>query len=127
MSQHSTTERLVRKSLDHPEEDRPFRGRSGHLQLVNVESRAVGRATFEPGWRWTEHVGPIAGTELCEAAHVGYYVSGHMVVERADGERMEYGPGDFAQIAPGHDAWVVGSEPCVFLDWQGFADYAKPR
>ena len=86
---------LVRKSLDSPEETRPFEGDTGQLQLVNTQEGVVGRATFLPGWRWSEHVKPIAGT------------------------------GDFAAMAPGHDAWVVGDEPCVFIDWQGFADYAK--
>jgi quercetin dioxygenase-like cupin family protein len=116
---------LVRKSLDAPEETRPFEGGTGRLELVNVEAGAVGRATFLPGWRWSEHVKPIAGTASCQAAHLGYFVSGRMVVVMDDGERMEYGPGDFAMMAPGHDAWIVGDEPCVVVDWQGFADYAK--
>jgi quercetin dioxygenase-like cupin family protein len=127
MSQQLITSRLVRKSLDTPEEDRPFEENSGHLELVNLDSGAVGRATFNPGWRWSTHVKPIAGTDSCQAAHLGYFISGHMTVEMEDGERVEYGPGDFASMAPGHDAWVVGDEPCVFIDWQGFADYAKRR
>ena len=86
---------------------------------------SVGRATFLPGWRWSEHVKPIAGTDSCQAAHLGYFVSGRMTVVMDDGETVEYGPGDFADMAPGHDAWIVGDEPCVFVDWQGYADYAK--
>ncbi len=117
---------LVRKSLDSPEETRPFEGGTGQLQLVNLEQGAVGRATFLPGWRWSEHVKPIAKTESCQAAHMAYFVSGRMKVVMNDGEEMEYGPGDFATMAPGHDAWVLGDEPCVVIDWQGFADYAKP-
>lgn len=117
---------LVRKSLDSPEETRPFEGGTGQLQLVNLEQGAVGRATFNPGWRWSEHVKPIAKTDSCQAAHMGYFVSGRMKVVMNDGEEMEYGPGDFATMAPGHDAWVLGDEPCVIVDWQGFADYAKP-
>ena len=116
---------LVRKSLDTPEETRPFEGGTGHLELVNLGSGPVGRATFLPGWRWSQHVKPIAQTSSCQAAHLGYFVSGRMVVVMDDGEQMEFGPGDFAVMAPGHDAWIVGEEPCVVIDWQGFADYAK--
>jgi quercetin dioxygenase-like cupin family protein len=85
----------------------------------------VGRATFQPGWKWSEHVKPIAKTSSCEAAHAGYFVSGRMKVVMNDGEEMEYGPGDFALMAPGHDAWVVGNDPCIVIDWQGFAHYAE--
>jgi len=117
---------LIRKSLDAPDETRKFEGGTGQLEVVNTDSGAVGRATFLPGWRWSDHVKPIAQTESCQAAHTGYFVSGRMVVRTDDGEEMEYGPGDFAVMAPGHDAWVVGDEPCVVIDWQGYADYAKP-
>lgn len=115
----------IRKSFDSPEETRPFEGGKGQLQLVNVEGGAVGRATFEAGWRWSEHVKPIAKTDSCQAAHMGYFISGRMKVVMDDGEEIEYGPGDFGIIPPGHDAWTVGDEACVVVDWQGFADYAK--
>jgi len=117
--------KLIRKSLDSPEETRPFVGNTGELQLVNVEESSVGRAIFLPGWRWSEHVKPIAKTDSCQVAHKGYFVSGRMKVVMEDGEEAEYGPGDIAVMAPGHDAWVVGDDPCVFIDWQGFDDYAK--
>jgi thiosulfate/3-mercaptopyruvate sulfurtransferase len=133
-TQHSPTRKvgavmpgLLRKSLDSPEETRKFQGETGQLQVVNTEEGAVGRATFLPGWKWSEHVKPIAQTDSCQAAHTCYFVSGRMTVVMDDGEEMEYGPGDFAVMAPGHDAWIVGDEPCVVIDWQGFADYAKPR
>ena len=116
---------LVRMSFDSPEETRPFEGGMGQVQVVNSEAGTVGRATFLPGWRWSEHVKPIADTDTCEAAHTGYFVSGRMNVVMDDGEEIEYGPGDFGVIPPGHDAWTVGDEPCVVIDWQGFADYAK--
>ena len=116
---------LVRKSFDDPEEIRLFEEDKGRLELVNLDAGPVGRAIFEPGWRWTEHVKPIAKTDSCEAAHLAYYVSGRMKVAMDDGEEVEYGPGDFAVIPPNHDAWTVGDEPCVVIDWQGFADYAK--
>ncbi len=116
---------LTRKSLDSPDETRPFQGGTGQLEVVMVDGGAVGRATFLPGWRWSEHVKPIAKTESCQAAHTGYFISGRMKVVMDDGEEMEYGPGDFAVMAPGHDAWVTGNEPCVVIDWQGYGDYAK--
>lgn len=118
---------LIRKSLNTPDEVRPFAGDSGHLDLVVLEAGPVGRAVFQPGWRWSEHVKPIAGTDSCQAAHACYFLSGRMhVVMTATGEEIEYGPGDVAVMAPGHDAWIVGDEPCVVVDWQGFGDYARP-
>ncbi len=116
---------LVRKSLDSPEETRPFEAGTGKLELVNLDAGGVGRATFEPGWRWSLHVKPIAKTDSCQAAHMGYVISGRMKIVMDDGEEMEFGPSDFMICPPGHDAWIVGEEPCVVIDWQGFADYAK--
>lgn len=116
---------LIRKSLDSPEETRLFQGGTGQLEVVNAEGGAVGRATFMPGWKWSEHVKPIAKTDSCQAAHTGYFISGRMKVVMDDGEEMEFGPGDFHVIPPGHDAWIVGDEPCVIIDWYGFANYAK--
>ena len=117
--------KMQKMSLDAPEEVRPFVDGKGRLELVNLGGGPVGRATFEPGWRWSSHVKPLAGTESCQAAHLGYYVSGRMRVVMDDGQEEEFGPGDFAVIPAGHDAWIVGDEPCVVIDWQGFADYAK--
>ena len=116
---------MVRMSLDVPEETRPFEAGMGQLELVNLESGAVGRATFQPGWRWSKHVKPIAKTDSCQAAHTGYFISGRMKIVMDDGEEAEFGPGDLMICPPGHDAWIVGDEPCVVIDWQGFADYAK--
>ncbi|WP_433756797.1 cupin domain-containing protein [Nocardia sp. CA-135398] len=116
---------LVQKSFDKPEETRLFEEGKGKLDLVNLDGGPVGRAVFEPGWRWSQHVKPIAQTDSCEAAHMGYCLSGRLMVAMNDGEQQEYGPGDFMIVPPGHDAWVVGDEPCVMLDWQGVADYAK--
>jgi quercetin dioxygenase-like cupin family protein len=117
---------LFRKSLDQPDETRAFEDSKGRLELVNLEGGSVGRAIFEPGWQWSKHVKPIVQTESCQAAHTGYFVSGRMKVVSDSGEEMEFGPGDFAIMEPGHDAWVVGDETCVVIDWQGYADYAKP-
>jgi quercetin dioxygenase-like cupin family protein len=116
---------MIRKSLDDPEVTRPFAGGTGKLELIDSGAGTVGRATFLPGWRWSDHVKPIAGTDSCEVAHTGYFISGRMRVVMDDGEETEFGPGDFGVIPPGHDAWIVGGEPCVVIDWQGSADYAK--
>jgi quercetin dioxygenase-like cupin family protein len=116
---------LIRKSFNTPDETRAFEDGKGKLEVVNTDGGIVGRATFEPGWQWSKHVKTIAGTVNCQAAHTGYFVSGRMKVVMENGEETEYGPGDFACMAPGHDAWIVGDEPCVVIDWQGFADYAK--
>jgi quercetin dioxygenase-like cupin family protein len=116
---------LVRQSLNTPEETRTFPEGKGKLELVNLAGGPIGRATFEPGWQWSKHIKPIAGTDSCQAAHMGYVVSGRMLIRMDDGEEMEFGPGDYMVCPPGHDAWVIGDEPCVALDWQGMADYAK--
>ncbi|MCX4527693.1 MULTISPECIES: cupin domain-containing protein [unclassified Streptomyces] len=118
---------LVSRNFDAADETRPFEAGTGRLDLLNTDGGQVGRAVFEPGWRWTLHIKPLAGTDTCQAAHTGYVVSGRMeIVMDEGGERAQVGPGDFIQIAPGHDAWVVGNEPCVVLDWTGYGDYAKP-
>jgi len=116
---------MIRKSLDAPEETRPFEAGMGTLDLVNIEAGPVGRATFQPGWQWSKHVKPIAQTDSCQAPHMGYFISGRMNVVMDDGQEMEFGPGDFSVIAAGLEDKIVGDEPCVVIDWQGFADYAK--
>ncbi|MCY0928699.1 cupin domain-containing protein [Streptomyces sp. H27-H1] len=116
---------IVRRGFDSADETRRFEDGKGRLDLLNTDSGPVGRAVFEPGWQWSQHIKPIAGTDSCEAAHVGYIVSGRMKVVMDDGDSIEAQPGDFIQIDPGHDAWVLGEEPCVVLDWQGYGDFAK--
>lgn len=111
------------KNVGSPDETRKFA--NGKIDLVNVGGGSVGLATFEPGWKWSNDVKPIAGTELCEAPHFLYQMSGKMKVVMKDGREFESGPGDVAVIPPGHDAWVVGSEPVVLIDWGGATNYAK--
>jgi quercetin dioxygenase-like cupin family protein len=108
-----------------PDETRPFVDK-GRLEILHVGDGIVGRGIFEPGWRWSKHVKPIAQTSTCEAAHSGYVLSGRMRVLMDDGQEAEIAPGDYVTIPPGHDAWTVGNEPCVFLDVTGYADYARP-
>ena len=116
---------LVQKNFGNAEETRPFVDGKGHVDVVTMPDGVIGMAVFEPGWQWSKHVKPIAGTESCQAAHFGYAISGRMHVVMDDGESADFGPGDVMEIAPGHDAWVLGDEPCVMVDWQGFTDYAK--
>jgi hypothetical protein len=117
---------LERKNFDSPDETRPFRAK-GKADVVVVGGRTVGRGEFEPGWRWSENVKPIAGTDSCQAPHLGYMVSGHMRVMMDDGTQAEAGPGDVVWIAPGHDAEIIGDETCVFIDFSGFETYAKEQ
>src|SRR2546421_10247880 len=112
------------KSFDSPDEVRPFEGK-GQAEVLNIGGRVVGRATFEPGWKWSENVKPIAGTDSCQVSHLGYVLSGRMRVYMDDGSEAEIGPGEVMAIAPGHDAEVVGDEPCVSLDFGEFGEYAK--
>ncbi len=112
------------KRFDSPDETRPFQGK-GQAEVVEVGGQPVGRATFEPGWRWSENVKPIAGTHSCEVSHLGYVISGRMRILMDDGSEGEVGPGDVVAIAPGHDAEIVGDEACVMLDFGEFGEYAK--
>jgi class 3 adenylate cyclase len=114
-------ENLVR-SFDAPDDTRDFS--KGILDLIKVGPLTFGRETLEPGWRWSVDVKPLAGTELCEFHHVGYQVSGRWICEDREGRQVEIGPGDIFDTPPGHDAWVIGDDPCVALDFQGIADWA---
>ena len=113
------------KSFGKADEVREFP--KGRLELVNIGGAAVGRATFEPGWRWATSVQPIAKTKSCEAPHFQYHVSGTLKVIMDDGTELECKPGDVSNLPSGHDAWVVGDEPVVVVDFQGMIDYARTR
>jgi hypothetical protein len=115
------------KPLDTPDEVRPFAGGKGASHVVNLSSGPVGRGVFEPGWRWSEHIKPIANTDSCQTTHLGYVLSGRMHIVMDDGNEGECGPGDAVRIAPGHDAWTVGDEPCVMIDFGHIGQYAKPQ
>jgi quercetin dioxygenase-like cupin family protein len=118
------TQPLERATFDKPDEVRE--GDNWRLELVNLSGGAqVGRMTLQPGWRWSADVKPVAGTELCEAPHQQYQVSGRVHVRLADGTEIEAGPGDVTSLPPGHDAWVVGDEAVVAIDWQGASVWAR--
>ena len=114
---------IQKKSINSPDETRDFP--KGKVKLVKLEGVTFGLATFEPGWKWSEHVKPIAKTESCQASHTAYQLSGKLHVKMDDGTELEFGPGDIGVIPPGHDAWVVGDEPVVALDITGMVNYAK--
>ena len=118
-----STEKFESKSLNSPEEVRKFD--KGKVELVIVAGSTIGRATFEPGWKWSTCVKPIAKTNSCQSAHFGYQVSGTMTTRMDDGTEKTSKAGDVLSIPPGHDAWVVGNEAVVVLDFQGMVDYAK--
>jgi quercetin dioxygenase-like cupin family protein len=117
--------KLERKRFDEADETRPF-GDKGQVDLVNLGDGVVGRATFQPGWKWSDHVKPIAGTPSCQAAHVGYVLSGRQRILMDDGSELDISAGDVVSIPSGHDGWTIGNEPCVILDFVGMANYAKP-
>lgn len=96
----------------------------GEAEIFRMGGEAsVGRFTLQPGWKWSNDVKPIAGTKSCEVEHFGYCLSGRMRIVTDDGESADIGPGDVMHIHPGHDAWVLGDEPCVLLDFAGAANY----
>ncbi len=120
-----TVKRAELKSFAKPDEVREFP--KGRLELVKVGGATVGRAVFQPGWRWSTSVQPIAKTKSCEAPHFQYHVSGVLKVRMDDGSEFECLPGDVSLLPPGHDGWVVGDEPVVVVDFQGMLDYAKSK
>jgi mannose-6-phosphate isomerase-like protein (cupin superfamily) len=112
------------KSIDKPDERRDFP--HGHLEVLNLSGLSFGVATFEPGWRWSESVRPIAGTDSCQVHHNGFCVRGRMRVRMDDGSEAEITQGDVFVLPAGHDAWVVGDEAVVAYDFAGgAAEYAK--
>ena len=110
------------KRFDQADESRSFE--KGAFQLVTAGGMTLGRASYEPGWKWSEHVGALTGTATCEVEHLGLVVSGRAAVAMNDGREFVMEPGDLFAIPPGHDSWVVGDEPYVSLHFLGATDYA---
>jgi hypothetical protein len=117
---------LDSQNIETPHETRPFHAH-GKMEVITLGDFTLGKGTFEPGWRWSEDVKPIAKTDSCQSHHLGYCLSGRMRIFMGDGSEAEIGPGDAFEIPPGHDAEVVGDEACVNIDFGGFGDYAKRR
>ena len=117
-------DKMLKKHFGVPDETRLVP--KGKVEVLKLNDTQVIRNTFEPGWRWSESVKPIAKTDSCQVYHLLYIVSGRLTSSLADGTKVEFGPGDVGVIPPGHDAWVVGNEACVNLDFGGSKVYAKP-
>ena len=114
------------KSIDQAAEVREFK--NGRVEVVTVGTTTLTRSVMQPGWQWSECVKPIAGTDTCQVQHNGYSVSGRLRVRQADGSEIEINAGDAYAVDPGHDAWVVGDEPWVGVDFSpAMAEYAKPQ
>jgi hypothetical protein len=103
------------KNLDAPDEKRTFE--HGGLNVVNLTGATIARASFGPGWRWSTDIKPLVGTTSCQVSHITYVISGRFAVRMDDGRERELGPGDAVVVSPGHDAWVVGDQPCVAVDF----------
>lgn len=120
---------MVAQPVEHVTFDQPDEVREGgnwRLELVNLAGNAqVGRLTLQPGWRWTQDVKPVAGTDWCMAPHQAYHLSGRLHVAMQDGTELEVQAGEIASLPPGHDAWVVGDERVVTIDWQGASVWAR--
>ncbi len=117
---------LKAKNVDTPDETRTFE--KGKVDIVSIDEVTAGRFSLEPGWRWSEYVKPIAGTDSCQVLHTGYAVSGRMHLVHDDGSEQEIGPGDVYIIRPGHDAWIVGDEQYVGIDFSSeTAHYAEEQ
>jgi hypothetical protein len=111
------------RRFEQADETRTFQ--HGSFELVTISGVTLGRASYEPGWVWSEHVGKPAGEELCQVEHVGLVVSGRTGVRMADGTEAELTPGDLFAIGAGHDSWVIGDQPYVSLHLLGASEYAK--
>jgi hypothetical protein len=117
--------KMEAKSMNRPDEVRSFD--KGKVELVKIGGATVGRAIFQPGWKWSESVKPLVKTKSCEAPHFQYHVSGTLRVKMDDGTEIDLKAGDVSLLPTGHDAWVVGNEPVVVVDFQGMIDYAKGK
>ena len=114
---------VILRSFDTPDETRVFE--KGVLEIVRIGGMVLGRASYEPGWRWSEHVSPIAGTPLCEVGHVGMVLSGRAMAAMSDGTEVELTAGSLFHVPPvAHDSWVIGDEPYISLHFLGAEQYA---
>jgi quercetin dioxygenase-like cupin family protein len=118
-----TQQQTEHRSFDSADETRTFD--NGHADILKVAGAEIGRMVFQPGWRWSQNVKPIAGTDLCEAPHFQYHIAGTLRIQMADGSEFDARPGDITSLPSGHDAWVIGDEDVVVVDWFGASEYAK--
>jgi quercetin dioxygenase-like cupin family protein len=114
---------VILKRFEQPDEVRSFE--KGKFELVRIGGMTIGRATYEPGWKWSQHVGKATGAKSCQVEHVGLVVSGCATAAMDDGRMIEMKAGDVFYVAPGHDSWVVGDAPYVSLHFLGANEYAQ--
>jgi quercetin dioxygenase-like cupin family protein len=114
---------VILKRFEQPDEALTFT--KGRFELVRVGEMTIGRATYEPGWRWSEHIGAATGAKLCMGEHIGIVISGRSGLSMADGSEREMKAGDIFYVAPGHDSWVIGDEPYVSIHLMGAERYAR--
>jgi hypothetical protein len=107
------------KSFDQPDETKAMDKTT--IELVGLAGGHIQRTTFEPGWRWSERIGPVMGADRCQVEHIGYAAAGRLQIEHDDGSTTEIQAGDVFRVAPGHDGSVVGDEPAVWIEFQGAA------
>lgn len=120
---HEHRHNTEHSSFAKPDEVREFP--KGRAEILMIGGGEVGRLVFQPGWRWSNDIKPLAKTHSCEAPHFQYHVSGRLGIRMDDGTEMIAGPGDITSLPSGHDAWVVGNEPVVVVDWFGASNYAR--
>jgi hypothetical protein len=116
-------DKMEAKSFSKPDEVRKFE--KGKVELIKIGGAMIGKATFEPGWKWSKHVKPLVKTKSCEAPHFQYHISGTLHVVMDNGTEKDIKAGEVSLLPTGHDAWVVGNEPVILVDFQGMVDYAK--
>lgn len=114
-----------RKDLGRPDEVRSFE--KGRVELVNINGGVVGRLVLDPGWRWSQHVKPLAGTDWCEAPHFQYHAAGRLKVITSQGQEFEVGPGEVTSLPAQHDAYVIGDDPVILIDFFGAMHYAEGK
>jgi hypothetical protein len=115
---------VILKRFEHPDETREFE--CGKFEIVRLGGLTLGKATYQPGWKWSVHVRPLAGTQLCEIEHVGLVISGRAVAAMSDGRIIDLTPGTLFYIPPTpHDSWVVGDDPYISLHFLGADHYTK--
>jgi quercetin dioxygenase-like cupin family protein len=119
---------LIKKSLNSPDEIKHLG--KGKIEIVNLEGTMIQRVTLKPGWRWSHDARPVLGTQSCPSNHTQYLINGRLMILMEDGHQMELQAGDAAIVPSGHDAWVIGDEPCVLIDFMGakeFSEWEKPE